>query len=67
MRAALLGKTIRQRAPDRRVISFTIAPDDIVPYLIECRPVYVVGNVFKNRTILHFSQPSTSFTANRSQ
>ena len=47
IQAALLGKTIRQRALDGRVISFTIAPDDIAASVVEYRPVYVMGDVSK--------------------
>jgi polysaccharide biosynthesis/export protein len=47
IQAALLGKTIRQRSPDGRVISLTIAPDDIAASVVEYRPVYVMGDVSK--------------------
>jgi polysaccharide export outer membrane protein len=47
IQAALLGKTIRQRSPDGRVISFTIAPDDVAASVVEYRPVYVMGDVSK--------------------
>ena len=47
IQAALLGKTIRQRSPEGRVISFTIAPDDVAATVVEYRPVYVMGDVSK--------------------
>ncbi|PWU02814.1 MAG: hypothetical protein C5B53_01245 [Candidatus Melainabacteria bacterium] len=47
IRAALVGKTVRQRSPDGRTLPIAIEPDDVAASIVEYRPVYVMGDVSK--------------------
>ena len=47
IRAALTGKTIRQRSGDGRPLPIAIEPDDVAASIVEYRPVYVMGDVAK--------------------
>ncbi len=47
IRAALAGKTIRQRSTDGRTLPIAIEPEDVAASIVEYRPVYVMGDVAK--------------------